>query len=199
VISVQIVPGSNNAVAIELISTQVRRKLKERYVHIRPRIARGLTEFQPGIQKPPALDVKWLNITLLERAPQLHVCQTAESLYGSMSVDCLLLVKQGIYTILRDKTTSREDFIFYIDRLAAYLAEKAMEFLSFKSKSVETPVGVVTEGKELDSVRILSSGMNIDSLVKCRVVYVASPSYDRTLAFPLLHLILTIIFQRRNS
>ncbi|KIJ51553.1 hypothetical protein M422DRAFT_26957 [Sphaerobolus stellatus SS14] len=122
-----IVPGSENHVAIELISTHIRRKLKERYVHIRPRIARGLTEFQPGF-KAPALDMDWLNITLLEQTPQLR----------------------GIYTILRDKTTTREDFIFYTDRLATFLAEKAMEFLTFRPKKVTTPIDVVAEGKELN-------------------------------------------------
>lgn len=68
----KIVPGSNNTVAIELICTHIRRQLKNRYVHLRPRIARGLTAFQPGT-KPSARGMKWLNITLLEKTPQLHV------------------------------------------------------------------------------------------------------------------------------
>ncbi|KAF8525854.1 armadillo/beta-catenin/plakoglobin [Hysterangium stoloniferum] len=135
-----IVPGLDNAVAIDLISTHIRRKLKERCVHIRPKIARGLSGFKPESQNPGcAMD--WLNITVLEKTPQLN----------------------AICTILRDKTTSNTDFIFYADRLATFLAEKAMEFLPFRQATVETPVDVMADGKQLDAtavcgVSILRSG-----------------------------------------
>ena len=57
---------------------------------------------------------------------------------------------QGILTKLRDRTTSRGDFIFFVDRLATYLVEKAMEQLPTKTKTVTTPVEVQYVGKELD-------------------------------------------------
>ena len=53
---------------------------------------------------------------------------------------------QGIYTILRDQSTSREDFIFFVDRLSTYLIEKALEFLPCKPLSVTTPVGATYNG-----------------------------------------------------
>lgn len=60
-------------------------------------------------------------------------------------------------TVLRDRTTSREDFIFFVDRLATYLIEKAMEHLPHQLKSVTTPVDVEYEGQELAAdVRIPS-------------------------------------------
>jgi len=57
---------------------------------------------------------------------------------------------QGIYTILRDETTPRQDFIFFVDRLATFLAEKAMELLPYRDKVVTTPTETESSGKELD-------------------------------------------------
>lgn len=58
---------------------------------------------------------------------------------------------QGIYTILRNKLTNRRDFIFFIDRLATFLLENAMEQLPYRSKAITTPVGKKIIGKELDA------------------------------------------------
>ncbi|KAG8707295.1 Uridine kinase, partial [Ceratobasidium sp. 395] len=54
----------------------------------------------------------------------------------------------GIYTILRDKETPREDFIFYADRLATLICEKAMEVLPFRNITVLTPTGAIANGKD---------------------------------------------------
>ena len=62
----------------------------------------------------------------------------------------MLTVCQGIMTILRDRTTAREDFILFVDRLATYLIEKAMEHLPHRPRSVETPCDVEYHGLELD-------------------------------------------------
>jgi len=64
---------------------------------------------------------------------------------------------------LRDRSSSRQDFIFFADRLATFLLEKATGQLPYRSKSVTTDVGVTTTGKELDTknicgVSILRSG-----------------------------------------
>lgn len=47
---------------------------------------------------------------------------------------------RGINTLLMDPELSREDFIFYFDRLAVMLVEKATEKLLFEAYEVETPV-----------------------------------------------------------
>lgn len=57
---------------------------------------------------------------------------------------------QGIYTVLRDRTSSRQDFIFFTDRLATLLVERAMEKLPYRNVTLETPVGVQTTGKAID-------------------------------------------------
>lgn len=53
-------------------------------------------------------------------------------------------------TILRDAQTNRGDFIFFTDRLATLLVEKATEELPFRAKTVITPVGVEAHGKQVD-------------------------------------------------
>lgn len=47
---------------------------------------------------------------------------------------------KSIETILRDNTTSRDDFIFYSDRLVRLLIESALNFTPFTEKEVITPV-----------------------------------------------------------
>ncbi|KAI8980099.1 armadillo/beta-catenin/plakoglobin [Trametes punicea] len=133
-----IVPGSDNTVAIDLIATHVRHKIDERSRYLRERLAKiGPRDLSLG---DPA-DQHFPNVTVLPQTPQLR----------------------GIYTILRDRTTSREDFIFFTDRLSTYLSEKAVEFLPFKPKTVATPVNATYNGKELSvehvcGVSILRSG-----------------------------------------
>lgn len=71
----KIVPGSGNAVAIDLISTHIRRKLKDRYVYLRPKIARGLSGTQQTVQDHDQhLDPS--NIMLLHKTCQLNVVIT---------------------------------------------------------------------------------------------------------------------------
>ena len=58
---------------------------------------------------------------------------------------------QGIYTVLRDRTSTRQDFIFFTDRLATLLVERAMEELPYREVAIETPVGVQSKGKTIDA------------------------------------------------
>uniref|UniRef100_A0A8C2ARG8 Uridine-cytidine kinase n=1 Tax=Cyprinus carpio TaxID=7962 RepID=A0A8C2ARG8_CYPCA len=55
---------------------------------------------------------------------------------------------------LRNKETSRDEFIFYSKRLMRLLIEHALSFLPLKPVSVETPQGTVYEGKRLSGKRI---------------------------------------------
>lgn len=133
-----VVPGSNNAVAIDLITTHIRRQMAERAIHFRK-----LMFSQPIECCLSASDGNPVskNLIVLPQTPQL----------------------KGIYTILRDGTSSRQDFIFFVDRLATFLIEKAMEHLPHRPKTVATPVGVDCTGRELDvknvcGVSIIRSG-----------------------------------------
>ncbi|XP_036942378.1 uridine-cytidine kinase-like 1 isoform X2 [Acanthopagrus latus] len=61
---------------------------------------------------------------------------------------------RGMHTIIRNKETNRDEFIFYSKRLMRLLIEHALSFLPLKPVSVETPQGGVYEGKRLNGKRI---------------------------------------------
>ncbi|TFK50123.1 armadillo/beta-catenin/plakoglobin [Heliocybe sulcata] len=126
-----IVPGSDNHVAIELISTHIRRQLRERARHFRPNMVprRPNDAPVPTETSSNSKEQRHHNLILLPQTAQL----------------------KGIYTILRDETTAKQDFIFFVDRLATLLIEAAVELLPFRPKSVETPCGVEAPGKELEA------------------------------------------------
>ncbi|KAG2131365.1 armadillo beta-catenin plakoglobin [Suillus clintonianus] len=133
-----VVPGSNNSVAIDLISTHVRRQMTERARHFRKHMVSQSIECCLSTLDGSPLSK---NLIVLPQTPQL----------------------KGIYTILRDGTATRQDFIFFVDRLATFLIEKAMEHLPYKPKTVMTPTGVDCTGKELNvenvcGVSIIRSG-----------------------------------------
>jgi uridine kinase len=65
--------------------------------------------------------------------------------------DSVLKDSQGIFTILRNKDTSRQDFVFFADRLSTLLAEKALELLPHRSKTVVTPIGIEAIGQATES------------------------------------------------
>ena len=46
---------------------------------------------------------------------------------------------EALYTIIRDKNTSRGDFLFYSDRIIRLLVEEGLNHLPVISKTVETP------------------------------------------------------------
>lgn len=67
----QIVPGSENTIAIELIATHIRRKIEERSRYLREQLTRiGHRDLSPG-GDPTALDFP--NLTVLRDTPQLRV------------------------------------------------------------------------------------------------------------------------------
>ncbi|KAK2460331.1 hypothetical protein APHAL10511_007720 [Amanita phalloides] len=137
-----IVPGHNNKVAIDLISTHVRRQLQERSNMFRKKIAipRLYLPSRPG-SPSPEYGLEDLNLTVHPQTAQM----------------------QGIYTILRSKDTSRQDFIFFVDRLATLLVEYALQHLPYTAYRVITPVNAQFEGlkmaaKYVCGVTILRSG-----------------------------------------
>lgn len=46
---------------------------------------------------------------------------------------------EALYTIIRDKETSRGDFLFYSDRIIRLLVEEGLNHLPVVAKTVETP------------------------------------------------------------
>lgn len=68
----------------------------------------------------------------------------------------------GIYTILLNKKTSRDDFIFYFDRIATTLINKALEFAAYKTVEIITPMNAKFKTKASSdtvvAVNIIRSG-----------------------------------------
>jgi len=59
--------------------------------------------------------------------------------------------------MLRDKDCSRQNFIFFTDRLSTLLVEYALQHLPYAQKNVVTPVEVESHGKKLAAqVRVFS-------------------------------------------
>lgn len=69
---------------------------------------------------------------------------------------------KSIHTLLQDSNLPREEFVFYFDRLAALLVERASDCIDFEPKQIETPQGYLYMGlkssKEVSAVVILRGG-----------------------------------------
>ncbi|KAF9224487.1 PRTase-like protein [Gyrodon lividus] len=83
---------------------------------------------------------------------------------------------EALYTIIRDKTTSRGDFIFYSDRIIRLLVEEGLNHLPVVPKTVETPTGSKYEGVRFEGricgVSILRAGEAMEAGLRevCRSV-----------------------------
>jgi uridine kinase len=80
---------------------------------------------------------------------------------------------ESIHTIIRDKEISRDDFVFYADRLSRLVIEHALQFLPSEDIPVETPTGAIYKGKRVyDKICALPIMRAGDSMVSalCSVV-----------------------------
>ncbi|KAG9068664.1 Uridine-cytidine kinase-like 1 [Linnemannia hyalina] len=73
----------------------------------------------------------------------------------------------GLHTIIRDIETSRHDFIFYADRLATLVIERALNELPYEPRVVETPTKKTVHGLGLKAniagVSILRAGGTMEN------------------------------------
>jgi uridine kinase len=124
--------GIENKVAISMVSDQIRRTL-----------ATKSSQHQLELQR---------------------LGQIAEESPLSPNAIVLEQTKQvrGIHTLLMNPTTSKEDYIFYFDRMVAMLIAKAIDFLSFTPAQVVTPQGHLYMGlqktADMSAVVILRGG-----------------------------------------
>ncbi|XP_053917670.1 uridine-cytidine kinase-like 1 isoform X2 [Cuculus canorus] len=118
--------GGENFVALDLIVQHVHSQLeKVRSGMIQGWAMAALASAHQGQPLPKTLSV-------LENTPQVR----------------------GMHTIIRNKDTTRDEFIFYSKRLMRLLIEHALSFLPLKSVTVETPQGTMYEGKRFHRQRI---------------------------------------------
>ncbi|KAF8505080.1 PRTase-like protein [Hysterangium stoloniferum] len=83
---------------------------------------------------------------------------------------------EALYTIIRDKNTSRGDFIFYTDRIIRLLVEEGLNHLPVVPRTVETPTGASYNGVGFEGricgVSILRAGEAMEAGLRevCRSV-----------------------------
>lgn len=74
---------------------------------------------------------------------------------------------RGINTILMDPETSREEFVFYFDRLASLLMEHAASLCGFEPEDIRTPQNNAYKGLklagEVSAVVILRGGSTLET------------------------------------
>jgi len=97
------------------------------------------------------------------------ICQISSNVPFPSSLHLLPQTSQnkGIQTIIRCKDTSRDEFIFYSERLMRLVFEYALSFLPHKQTIVKTPQGVEYEGLKfsgngLCGVSILRAGETME-------------------------------------
>ncbi|XP_015333626.1 uridine-cytidine kinase-like 1 isoform X9 [Marmota marmota marmota] len=78
---------------------------------------------------------------------------------------------RGMHTIIRDRETSRDEFIFYSKRLMRLLIEHALSFLPFQDCVVQTPqgqdyAGRCYAGKQITGVSILRAGETMEPALR---------------------------------
>ncbi|CAM4876238.1 unnamed protein product [Rotaria socialis] len=111
-------PCGENQIAIDLIVRHVNRELQKRGVKVRNELVNRL-----GVM----CDLPMPNTFYL-------IEQTAQIKY--------------LHTIIRNRLTGRDEFIFYSKRLMRVLIEYALSLLPFEDVSVETPQGLFYKGKK---------------------------------------------------
>ncbi|KAH0587074.1 Uracil phosphoribosyltransferase, synthesizes UMP from uracil [Termitomyces sp. 'cryptogamus'] len=83
---------------------------------------------------------------------------------------------EALYTIIRDKNTSRGDFLFYSDRIIRLLVEEGLNHLPVVQRTVETPTGSTYQGVgfkgKICGVSILRAGEAMEAGLRevCRSV-----------------------------
>lgn len=77
---------------------------------------------------------------------------------------------RSLMTIIRDKTTKRNDFIFYADRINRLLIEEGLNFLPTVEKIIETRTGDKYIGSEfigkICAVPIIRAGLSMENVIR---------------------------------
>ena len=82
----QIVPGSDNSVAIDLITTHIRKQLEERSRSFRVKMAHSRSP-EHCLKVPPSEDLATLRLHLVEQTPQLKVDRLLQACMAEQSPD----------------------------------------------------------------------------------------------------------------
>ncbi|XP_020933288.1 uridine-cytidine kinase-like 1 isoform X6 [Sus scrofa] len=167
--------GSGNTVAIDLIVQHVHSQLEEAVLTSDCGVSRAaVTDAPPRSLVSPRVaaaaraecqrKLRW-DVAALASAHQCHpLPQTLSVLKSTPQV-------RGMHTIIRDRETSRDEFIFYSKRLMRLLIEHALSFLPFQDCVVQTPqgqdyAGKCYAGKQITGVSILRAGETMEPALR---------------------------------
>ncbi len=101
---------------------------------------------------------------------------------------------RALQTIIRDKSVSREDFVFYSQRIIRLLIEAALGLLPFEKQDVETPVGEIYRGLRFYSricgVSVIRAGETMETGLRevCRSIRIGKILIQRNRETKLPHL-----------
>ncbi|GFY73695.1 uridine-cytidine kinase-like 1 [Trichonephila inaurata madagascariensis] len=95
-----------------------------------------------------------LQLRGLKLRTKLAQCHSGQPLPEALSILPSTSQIKGLYTFIRDRHTSRDEFIFYSKRLMRLLIEFSLSLLPFKAISVETPQGIPYQGKRIATEKI---------------------------------------------
>lgn len=91
---------------------------------------------------------QYMQVTILKMTPQLRT----------------------LLTIIRNKETKRNDFIFYADRINRLLIEEGLNFLPTREKVIETRMGSKYTGSEfvgkICAVPIIRAGLSMENSIR---------------------------------
>ncbi len=102
---------------------------------------------------------------------------------------------KALFTIIRNKDTKRNEFIFYSNRIIRLLVEEALNQLPTREKVVTTPTGVEFTGSEFEgklcAVPIVRAGESMEKAVRevCRAIRIGKIliQRDEETALPTLY------------
>jgi uracil phosphoribosyltransferase len=77
---------------------------------------------------------------------------------------------RALHTMIRSKTASREDFVFYSQRIIRMLIEAGLNLLPFQKCDVQTPVGRIYEGLSFSphicGVSVIRAGESMEGVLR---------------------------------
>jgi len=119
----------------------------------------------------PWQDDRPVAIDLITQHVRMRLSQDSLGrIYRNLDILPSTMQTRGMHTVIRNKDTTREDFVFYTDRLCRLTIEAALALLPFSEKQVETPTGSLYCGvgwtAKLCGVSIIRSGEAMENALR---------------------------------
>ncbi|KAI9490878.1 uracil phosphoribosyltransferase-domain-containing protein [Zychaea mexicana] len=141
--------------------------------YIQPTVKYADVIIPRGLENVVAIDLitKHVQRELTERRMHLRWDLANTPIDDAVPPDVMVLPEtnqiKGMHTILRNRTTPRDEFVFYAERLSTIIVEAAFNLLPFEKTTVTTPVEAEYDGmvfqQKLCGVSILRAGGTMET------------------------------------